>query len=154
MKYVKTYESFLNEELMKDTFSSSDIIKRAVDNGKSQAEAIKIEKEVSQLLKEIDKERNPITIYRIIAAKDENSINKNKLGTHFVLTKKAFTEEFLSSISVKKDEKLWVIECSVDKKFIKVGRTVDQNIEFPEEREIYVESSAPIKVHKVEEFVL
>ena len=117
MKHVKTFESFLNEERMQDMFTTSDIIKRAVNNGKSQAEAIKIEKEVSQLLQEIDKERNPITLYRIVAAKDENSVNKNKLGTHFVLTKETFTEGFLSSISIKKDEKLWVIECSVDKKY-------------------------------------
>ena len=146
MKYVKTFEDF-----QVDGFSIEAIYKRAIDNGKSSSEAKAVSLKIRNLLDKIEAARNPITLYRIIAAKDPKAINKNKLGTHFVLSKDSFTEDFLSSISINKEEKLWVVECKTDKKHIKIGRTIDQNIEFPNEEEIYVEEKAQLTIISITE---
>jgi len=91
------------------------------------------------LVKNLNKLPNPITLYRVVHLDEGLELNVNNLGSHYSYSKKTlinshYTRGWLSTMGV--DGKTVLITCEVDKSKINVFDTISNNILYPNEKEI------------------
>lgn len=97
-----------------------------------------------------------IKLYRIIGVENEDDINLDELGEHWVLYKWMLDGDLLGSIG----DDLWedtyepyVVEALVPKSEIDVKQTIIQNLSFPNENEINLKDKGKgakvIKIYKL-----
>lgn len=120
------------------------------DNLKDLNDKLSAKKHLINLIKKIYLKPNDLTLYRIIKSKN-NKLNTENLGKHYVMNKSLlFSNDFLHSIGIKDTENLKIITVKTTKENINISRTLQQNIFYSNEEEIFLNSSP--KIINIEDF--
>ncbi len=77
-------------------------------------------------------------IYRIIKIDNPSQLDKTKLGVHWTLDKTTLTDKHYHS---DKGEGYCIITAYVTIDLVKIKRTIELNIEYPNEKEILLDDS-------------
>lgn len=106
-------------------------------------------------IKEYKKFSDPITLYRVIAVKDEKHINTEDMGEHYTPYESDINGDMLLSIGSDEwdDECIpYILEVSVPLSEIDTKQTLVQNLAFPNEHEVNLKNKGKgaklIKVKK------
>lgn len=110
-------------------------------------------KSTKDLISYIRKQPDTFIVYRVLQLDDNENINKEDLGKHFISHKDLITKDFIKSIGFLNKKKLVLLSVLINKKDINVYRTIQQNLHYPDEKEIFINSSN-LKIVKEEEIKL
>jgi hypothetical protein len=96
-----------------------------------------------------------VTLYRLLNVDNEESINKDKLGLHYVGDKDMFDDyDFVESFMHRygeKTKKWFVVKIETEKENIDLGQTLGNRAEYPNEFEISLKDDNNLKIIEIEE---
>lgn len=104
-------------------------------------------------LQKILRKGGDLELYRVISAKNESSIDLSNLGNHFTYDKNIYEDvASVFDIGFKKGDKFYMITISTSPGNIDIQETIEANINYPFEREIYLGKFDGVKVIRIEPF--
>lgn len=155
---IKSYSQFINENINLDIANDEDYFGDIFFNNYVETEFNyhKSKKElytqVEQFIKYINDLNNPLKLYRIIKAKNKTAINFNNLGIHCKLNNN-FSKQFLKDINIFSKSNLFIMEITIDKKYIDVLNTIKNNIKYPDEEEVTILENTIFNLENIEEYI-
>lgn len=112
-------------------------------------EAVRALINLQKLLRKADE----LTLYRVVKAEDENKINVKNLGNHFTYDMNVYEDvASLYDIGFKNNDKLFLITITTSSKNIDISETIDANITYPHEREIFLNKFDGVNVINISPF--
>lgn len=96
-----------------------------------------------------------VTLYRLLNVENEESINKDNLGLHYVGDKDMFEDhDFVESFMHRYGEetkKWFIVEVETKKENIDLEQTLGNRAEYPSEFEFTIKDDANLKITDIEE---
>ena len=149
LKYRNLNINDISDVILKEF--QSDIGVEAEDSSIDNDEQLEI---VSDTIRDINNNSDPLTLYRIVINKDKNSINLNDVGIHFTMNEDNLDDfRFLDDIGIHNNEDdlpLWVLTCEVRKEDIDVYNTIVTNFRYPFENEVMLKPNSKVEVMKID----
>lgn len=166
MKYLKLFEKYNNYEDIKsklstihiDDLTEEDIahyVNMRGHNGFTEETDKQMVERIWYHIKDIQKLKDSMVLYRVLDINDVEKINKDKPGIHYVLDVDVITGVFLYDIGIynNTDPNLHLLTVSVDKYNIDIISMLDTNMDYQHEQEITLKSDySGVEVIKVEKF--
>ena len=97
---------------------------------------------------------NPFIGYRLYQLDNNEVINYDKIGNHFIIDKNIITQDWLNSVGNLNKDKLVLLNVEIYKNDINWYRTIQQNAHYPNEGEVFVNPTAKINVIDEEQITL
>ena len=146
---VKNFKQFLNENLELTKFinlSENDI--ETIISKHTELDEYQFDNSKNALLnlQKVLKTNTNLKLYRVLSVANINDINTNELGNHYTLSLDNLDDVTLFDIGINKDDKLYSVEIISPINNIDVEETVDANINYPFEQEIFLKSYNNIKI--------
>jgi len=146
---VKNWKQFLNENLELKNFinlSENDI--ETIISKHTELDEYQFDNSKNALLnlQKVLKTNTNLKLYRVLSVANINDINTNELGNHYTLSLDNLDDVTLFDIGINKDDKLYSVEIISPINNIDVEETVDANINYPFEQEIFLKSYNNIKI--------
>lgn len=95
---------------------------------------------LSDVVNNFNKLTDPVTLYRLIFLSKKSDLNKEELGSHYVLNKKMLIsshyDKMLYDYSKNENSKPFILTITVDKNKIDFDETITNNLMYPHEEEI------------------
>lgn len=130
------------KKLLREYFDEFDDFSSFDDFGGSFSSKLKKEKE------KLKKLPNVITLYRIISADSPESIDLENPGYHYSMDK----NNLIKTHSFLKNKKYYLIVVEANKNLINVNVTAENNVNFPNEKEITLKNKGKgVKIISVTE---
>ena len=92
-----------------------------------------------------------VTLYRVLAIENNNKINEEEIGEHFVSQPEiCYERSFLEKIGVwdilNENTKLYILTCITDKINIDIDKTIGNRLLYPREEEFTIKNPRKIKM--------
>lgn len=152
MKHLKLFEDFSNNQQFVENFNFDydELLQNCINEfGDEESGKYELDWYIDTLKNLYN---NGGEIYRIVKLSDENMLNKDELGNHWVMDIGLFgrvygniEEEYINQDDYDEDEEYhpFVITAHVNPKDINVEVSIEQFRELPMEGEVYVENGIP-----------
>ena len=104
-------------------------------------------------LQNVLKQNDKLILYRILDVEDESKIDIQQLGNHFTTDSNIFYDDVtMFDIGIKNNANLFLVKLSTPIRNIDIEETVDANINYPFEKEIFLEKLDGIEILSVTKF--
>jgi len=134
MKYLMFFENFEEHSILFNEIK----LRKFIESIKTSDQDVEtIFQNLKSKIEEYQSLPQIVTLYRLIAAPNKDTIRTDNLGKHYFLHPSNITDDFLNSISISRHEKIFLVEIQISKNKINFDRTIQQNIIFPNEDEIF-----------------
>ena len=152
---VKNWKQFLNENLELKNFinlSENDI--ELIVNKHEELDDYQFDNAKNALLylQKILKTNNSLKLYRVLSVESVNDINTNELGNHYTLSLDNLDDVTLFDIGINKNNKLYSVEIISPIDNIDFKETIEANVNYPFEQEIFLKSNYNVKIINISPF--
>jgi len=93
---------------------------------------------------------NEVILYRVLLLKDEEIVNEENVGEHFISESNLIDIGFLEKIGVldnwSEDARLWLLTCQTSRYNINIERTIGNRLIYPREYEFTLYNNSKIKI--------
>lgn len=140
----------LKENLLKENIDSKKLLVLAMKHSFENETLAK--NYITKSIKELNNLPETITLYRVIFVKNENNINKNEIGSHYVINRKQL-EQSHQLISHVGGGVPFILTVKSPKSLINLENTLENKIMYPHENEITLKNNGVgAKIIRIDRF--
>jgi hypothetical protein len=162
LKYIKVFEDFHNNTIV-DKIKNSDInditdkdvemfLEYVGTSGDSIFEYDEILEHLIKHVHYIQKQPNPITLYRILSSENIDEIDTSDLGDHYTIDPMYIDDHFLEDIGIDYDSPMFLYEIETDKSNIDLESTLLTNSVWVVENEITLFPESEVKIISIKPY--
>jgi hypothetical protein len=160
MKHLKLFETFSRGGSIIDKIKIADInditdedVEAFLEKIGTSGDSIFDDDEILEHLIEhvhyIQKQPNPITLFRVLASENIEEVNTFDLGDHYTTDPMYIDDHFIADIGIDDDSPMFLYEIETDKSNIDLERTLLTNSVWVNENEITLFPDSEVKIISV-----
>jgi hypothetical protein len=163
MKYIKLFENFGQGSAIKDKIKTADINNITDEDVESFLEYIgtsgdsifEYDEILEHLIKHvhyIQKQPNPITLYRVLATDNIDEVDTLDFGDHYTIDPMYIDDHFIADIGIDDDLPMYLYEIQTDKSNIDLESTLITNSTWVVENEVTLFPESEVKIISVKDY--